>query len=120
MELTAAEQELYSRHLLLDGFDQEKVKQAFVAVRGKGAAARWAARYLAASGVGGLQVEEPGFCTELLALAPQLRLSGSDPAPFVCAPCGDGPADGARAAIDTLRQIAAPEIAGAERRGPAT
>jgi molybdopterin/thiamine biosynthesis adenylyltransferase len=113
MELSPAEQERYSRHLLLDGFDQEKVKDAFVAVRGTGAAARWAARYLAASGVGRLRVEEPAWREELLGLGPQLQLSDSDAAPFVCAACGDVRTDGALAAVEILRQIGAAKTAGA-------
>lgn len=109
MELSPAEQERYSRHLLLDGFDQEKLREAVIAVRGKGAAAHWAARYLAASGVGTLQVEEPSWRDELLALGPQLQLSGADSRALACAPSGDAPADGALAALEMLRQIGAVE-----------
>jgi hypothetical protein len=121
MQLSPAEQERYSRHLLLDGFDQEKLKDAFVAVRGTGAAAHWAARYLAASGVGRLQVEEPRWREELLALGGNLELSLSEGARFVCAPAGEGPAGGALAAVDTLRQIAAkPPVEAAGRSGRTT
>jgi len=62
--LTGRQQERYSRHLLLDGFDQERLLAARVEVRGSGRAARWAARYLEACGVevgaGGLAIEVPG------------------------------------------------------------
>ena len=111
MDLSVAEQERYSRHLLLDGFDQEKVKDACVAVRGKGAAAHWAARYLAASGVGRMHVEEASWREELLALGPRLELCGSAAGGLVCVPAGEGPAAGALAAVETLRQIAAPQLA---------
>jgi hypothetical protein len=116
MELSAAEQERYSRHLLLDGFDQEKLKAACVAVRGRGAAAHWAARYLAASGVGRIFVEEPAWREELLGLGPWLELStaaaseaalvcGHGQAALVCARDGDDPAEGALAALQTVRQV---------------
>ena len=111
MELSAEEQERHSRHLLLDGFDQEKVRDAFVAVRGRGAAAHWAARYLAASGVGRLFVEERAWREELLGLGPCLQLSDSDGAAFVCAALGETRTDGALASVETLRQIAAAGIA---------
>ena len=109
MELSAAEQERYSRHLLLDGFDQEKLKSACVAVRGRGAAAHWAARYLAASGVGRLFVEEPAWREELLGLGPWLELStaAAFEAALVCAREGDNPAEGALAALQTVRQVLA-------------
>jgi molybdopterin/thiamine biosynthesis adenylyltransferase len=103
MDLSAEQQERYSRHLLLEGFDQEKVLQASVAVRGKGQAAHWAARYLASSGVGRLQVDEPAWREELRALGPWLRLV--DDGELVCAPTGEGAAAGALAALETLRQL---------------
>src|SRR2546430_14147352 len=68
--LTAEQQERYSRHLLLDGFDQDKVGAASFHVQGQGRAALWAARYLAASGCGRLVVEEPAWHDELRRLAP--------------------------------------------------
>jgi molybdopterin/thiamine biosynthesis adenylyltransferase len=105
MDLSPSQQERYSRHLLLDGFDQEKVLQASVAVSGKDPAAHWAARYLAASGVGRLQVDEPAWHGELLALGPWLRIVAS--AEIVCAPTGEGPSAGALAAIETLRRVLA-------------
>jgi molybdopterin/thiamine biosynthesis adenylyltransferase len=105
MELSPAQQERYARHLLLDGFDQEKVLEACVAVSGTGPAAHWAARYLAASGVGRLRIDEPAWRDELLALGPWL--SFVDSADIVCAPRGEGAADGALAAIDALRQVLA-------------
>ena len=118
MELSASEQERHSRHLLLDGFDQDKVKDAFVAVRGKGAAAHWAARYLAASGVGRLHVEEPAWRDELLGLGPGLAFCDPGSAGFVCAPIGEGPTQGALAAVETLRQIAGPRSASIPGQGP--
>jgi molybdopterin/thiamine biosynthesis adenylyltransferase len=104
VHLTPAQQERYSRHLLLDGFDQEKVLQASVAVRGTDTAAHWAARYLAASGVGRLQVDEPGWRDELMALGPWLELV--DHADLVCAPKAEDAAGGTMAAIDLLRVLA--------------
>lgn len=112
MELNPSEQERHSRHLLLDGFDQEKVRDASVAVRGTGAAAHWAARYLAASGVGRLHVEEPSWREELLSLGPQLELLGPEGAAFVCAAAGESRTEGALAAVEILRQIGAVETAG--------
>jgi hypothetical protein len=98
--LSAEQQERYSRHLLLDGFDQEKLLAASVRVRGESAAARWAARYLAASGVGHLVVDEPSWEAELRALGPWLRLGGV--ARIEIAPQG-GPEEGARAALEVVR-----------------
>ena len=105
MELSAAQQERYARHLLLDGFDQEKVLQASIAVRGTGAAAHWAARYLAASGVGRLAIDEPAWRDELLALGPWLQFVQD--APIVCAPTIEDPSGGALAAIEALRTVLA-------------
>ena len=70
--LTAAQQDHYARHLLLDGFGgegQERLLALAVEVRGAGVAARWAARYLAASGAGRLAVDAR-FVAECRALAP--------------------------------------------------
>jgi hypothetical protein len=103
MHLSPEQQERYSRHLLLDGFDQEKVLQASVAVRGTGQAAHWAARYLASSGVGRLQIDEPAWRDELLSLGPWLKLV--EDGKIVCAPTDDGAAAGALAALETLRQL---------------
>src|SRR5438094_7843125 len=75
--LTAGQQERYARHLLLDEFGgegQERLLAAAVSVRGTSLAALWAARYLAASGVGRLEIEEPAWRDELLALGPWLTL----------------------------------------------
>jgi hypothetical protein len=65
--LTDEQQERYSRHLLLDGWEgegQERLLAARAEVIGSGLTARWATRYLAASGVtvapGGMRVEAPG------------------------------------------------------------
>src|SRR3989475_9771949 len=74
--LTAEQQERYSRHLLLDGFDQDKVRAASFHVQGQGRAALWAARYLAASGCGRLVVDEPAWHDELRRLAPWTGLTG--------------------------------------------
>jgi hypothetical protein len=105
MELSPGQQERYSRHLLLDDFDQEKVLRASVAVSGIDQAAHWAARYLAASGVGRLQIDEPAWRDELLALGPWLRLVPRGE--IACAPKEEGPAGGALAAIETLRAVLA-------------
>ena len=104
MELNAAQQERYARHLLLDGFDQEKLLAASIRVRGIGPAALWAARYLAASGMGGLSVDEPCWREELRALGPWLRL---DEEPDVqISPVG-GPVEGCREAIAAIREVLA-------------
>ena len=65
--LTDEEQERYSRHLLLDGWQgegQERLLAMTVEVRGSGRAAEWARLYLVASGArigaGGLVVEAEG------------------------------------------------------------
>ena len=102
MRLTADQQEHYARHLLLDGFDQEKVLASGVRVRGTDSAALWCARYLAANGIGRLQVDEPAWHDELRALGPWLELAG--PTDHEIAPQG-GPTEGARAATDVLRQV---------------
>jgi molybdopterin/thiamine biosynthesis adenylyltransferase len=103
MDLSAEQQERYSRHLLLDGFDQEKLLRASVAVRGKGPAAHWAARYLASSGVGRLQIDEPGWRDELTSLGPWLRFV--DAGEVVCAPTIESATGGALAALETLRAL---------------
>jgi hypothetical protein len=106
MELSPAQQERYARHLLLDGFDQEKVLAAAVVVRGNGSAARWAARYLAASGVGRLCFEVPAWREELLSLGPWLRIPAqAPPESIACAADGDDPAAGALAAAEALRRV---------------
>ena len=110
MQLDAAQQEQYARHLLLDGFGgegQERLLAAAVRVRGAGDAALWCARYLAASGVGRLDVEVPAWEEELRALGPWLTLG---PATTEVAPRdGAGPAEsamnGAQAAIETVRNL---------------
>src|SRR2546430_1771290 len=73
MRLTDAQQDRYSRHLLLDelgGEGQERLLSACVRVRGSSRAARWAARYLAASGVGTLILDDASAAAECRALSP--------------------------------------------------
>src|SRR5229473_4618088 len=124
MELSPEQQEHYARHLILEGFGgegQERLLAAGVRVRGQGDAALWAARYLAASGVGRLTVEVESWAAELRARGPWLAVdapaAGSVPgahlhqAPHeVSPPEGNGPAEsamnGAQAAIDLVRAIA--------------
>ena len=120
MQLDAAQQEHYARHLLLDGFGgegQERLLAAAVQVRGDGAAALWCARYLAASGVGRLAVEVAAWAGELRGLGPWLTVEvpGGQSAQHVqfvqIAPRpGGGPAEsamsGAHAAIGAVRTIA--------------
>ena len=82
--LTDEEQERYSRHLLLDGWEgagQERLLGAAVEVRGSGRAAAWARRYLAASGV------RIGAGGQVLEVA------------------GDDPAQGALEALETVCAI---------------
>jgi hypothetical protein len=112
MQLTAGQQEYFARHLILDGFGgegQERLLAAAVRVRGEGVAALWAARYLAASGVGRLQIDVAAWRDELLPLGPWLELVQD--APFEIAPReGKGPAEsavnGAQAALEVVRAIA--------------
>jgi len=117
MRLTAVQEERYARHLILDGFGgegQERLLAAAVRVRGGGEAAHWAARYLAASGVGRLAVDEPAWSAELKALGPWLELATF--APFSIEPReGGSPAEsavhGAQSALDIVRAIARGERA---------
>src|SRR5437899_10955135 len=85
MRLTEAQQERYARHLLLDGLGgegQERLLAASVRIRGSGRAARWAARYLAASGIGTLILDDPSIAAECRDLSPDLRvLLDPDPDP---------------------------------------
>lgn len=112
MELSAAQQERYARHLLLDDFGgagQERLLAAAVRVQGSSDAARWAALYLAASGVGTLDVEVQGWGPELLAAGPSLRLAPAAGC-LVCRPEeGASPAAGAMhgalAAADAIRRL---------------
>jgi hypothetical protein len=112
MQLTAGQQEYFARHLILDGFGgegQERLLAAAVRVRGEGVAALWAARYLAASGVGRLQIDVAAWRDELLPLGPWLELVQD--APLEIAPReGEGPAEsavnGAQAALEVVRAIA--------------
>jgi molybdopterin/thiamine biosynthesis adenylyltransferase len=78
VRLTERQQERYARHLLLDGLGgegQERLLAAHVRVRGRGRAARWAARYLAASGIGWLALDDAAAAEECAALSPDVRLS---------------------------------------------
>jgi hypothetical protein len=77
MRLTEAQQERYARHLLLDhlgGEGQERLLSSCVRIRGTGAAVRWAARYLAASGVGTLILEDEAAAAECRELSPDVRI----------------------------------------------
>src|SRR5437764_15320495 len=79
MRLTEAQQERYARHLLLDhlgGEGQERLLSSCVRIRGTGVAARWAARYLAASGVGTLILEDEAAAAECRELSPDVRILG--------------------------------------------
>jgi hypothetical protein len=81
MRLTDAQQERYARHLLLDelgGEGQERLLTASVRVRGSGRAVRWAARYLGASGVGTLLLDDAAAAAECRALSPDVRLPDPD------------------------------------------
>jgi hypothetical protein len=77
MPLTDAQQERYARHLLLDelgGEGQERLLEASVRVRGSGRFVRWAARYLAASGIGTLVLDDPAAAAECRVLSPDVQL----------------------------------------------
>jgi hypothetical protein len=107
--LSAEQQERYSRHLLLEGFDQEKLLAASVRVHGTGQAALWAARYLAASGVGHLAVDDPSWEPELRSLGPWGVLGGEEKKNFFSlraeiTPQG-GPGEGAWAAMEVVRDL---------------
>jgi len=81
LRLTDAQQERYSRHLLLDhlgGEGQERLLSACVRVRGTGRTVRWAARYLAASGVGTVVLEDAAAAAECRALSPDVRVLPPD------------------------------------------
>ena len=116
MELSPAQQERYARHLILDelgGEGQERLLAASVRVRGTGTAALWAARYLAASGVGRLAVDVPAWGPELQSLGPWLTMyiPGVNADQIETEPReGSGPAEsamnGAQAALDVVRAIA--------------
>jgi hypothetical protein len=119
MELSAAQQEHYARHLILDSFGgegQERLLAASVRVRGQGDAALWAARYLAASGVGRLAVDAASWTAELRSLAPwsTVEADGGRGASAgwreVTPPDGSGPAEsaanGAQAALALVRAVA--------------
>jgi hypothetical protein len=114
MLLTPEQQERYARHLLLDGVGgegQERLLAASVRVRGTGTAALWAARYLAASGVGRLAVEDPSWHEELRALGPFLELverAETEVAPREGASPAESAMSGAQAALDVVRAVAAP------------
>ncbi len=121
--LTAEQQERYARHLLLDGFDQERLQAAAVRVRGTGVAAHWAARYLAASGVGRVEIEDAAWGAELRGLGPWadvrvVQLVQDEPrnvrvvqlvqlAPADGATSAESAMNGAKAALECVRQIGA-------------
>jgi molybdopterin/thiamine biosynthesis adenylyltransferase len=118
MRLSGAQQERYARHLLLDdlgGEGQERLLAACVRIRGTGRAARWAARYLAASGVGTLLLDDVVAARECSELSPDARTKGerepdltlelADAAPSG----GPTPAEqGAAAALAALRHLVQP------------
>jgi hypothetical protein len=108
--LTPEQQERYSRHVLLDGFDQDRVRQASFHVVGKGGAALWAARYLAASGCGRVVVDEPAWHEELRRLGPWTELCGTVEREIVLPPVpaaagAENAMRGAQAALDAIREV---------------
>jgi hypothetical protein len=104
--LTSEQQERFARHLLLDGFEQDKLIEASFHVCGTGRSALWAARYLAASGCGRVVVDEPAWHEELRRLAPWTDLSGPAETKIVF-PADAGPLEGAQAALDAIREVQA-------------
>jgi len=121
MRLTGAQQERYARHLLLDelgGEGQERLLSSCVRVRGTGRAARWAARYLAASGIGALVLDDAAAAGECRELSPDVRIISPrdlgrrpDLDLEVAAPASGRrpPAEvGAMAALRALRQLGRP------------
>jgi hypothetical protein len=109
--LTPEQQERFSRHLLLDGFDQDRLRAASYHVVGRGGAALWAARYLAASGCGRVVVDEPRWHDELRRIAPWTDLSGpADRTLILSHPAGDaveGAMRGTQAALQAIRETLA-------------
>ncbi len=105
--LTAEQQERYARHLLLDGFDQDRLRAASFHVQGCGRAALWAARYLAASGAGRVIVDDPSWHEELRRLGPWTDLSGVAEKEIVLLPEAAGPMEGAEAAVEAIREVLA-------------
>lgn len=103
--LTAEEQERYARHLLLDGFDQDKLRAACFRIRGTGTAALWAARYLAASGCGRLVVDQPAWHGELRRLGPWTELVG--PTQTEIDLSSGGAIEGVQAVLDAIREVLA-------------
>jgi len=123
MRLTEAQQERYARHLLLDelgGEGQERLLSSCVHVRGTGRAARWAARYLAASGIGALVLDDPAAAVECRQLSPEARILSPadldrrpdldlDVGASALAGSRESPAElGAMAALRALRQLGRP------------
>lgn len=132
--LSAAQQERYARHLLLEelgGEGQERIAAGTAAVQLSAEAAPtalWAARYLAASGLGTLVLEGPwadAAADECAQLWPETRvLRGAAPSPDAVriVEGAGGPRDvtvaardlgaadaaalGARAALEALKTIA--------------
>ena len=114
--LTPRQQERYSRHLLLDGFDQDRLRAASFHVLGRGREALWAARYLAASGCGRLRVDEAAWLDELRRLGPWTDLSQGAVAGEQEIILFPGPGEGiegeealrgAMAALEAIREVAA-------------
>jgi len=103
--LTSAQQERYARHLLLDGFDQDKLLAASFRIRGTAAAALWAARYLVASGCGRVVVDPPAWHDELRRLGPWTAFAGSVERDLDLP--SDDAADGLNAALAAVREVLA-------------
>ncbi len=111
MELTAEQQERYSRHLLLEGLGgegQERLCQASVRVRGEGLSALWAARSLAAAGVGTLVVGSEAIASECRLLNVDCSVSLSGWAALVVDAAGSSALEGARAALAAFSSIGSP------------
>ena len=107
--LTAEQQERYSRHLLLDGFDQDRLRASSFHVLGRTRAALWAARYLAASGCGRVVVDDPRWHDELRRIGPWTDLRGPVEAAIDLSSAADeeGAVEGALAALRVVRQVLA-------------
>lgn len=116
MRLSEAQQERYARHLLLDelgGEGQERLLSACVRVRGTGRAARWAARYLAAAGVGALVLDDPAAAAECRELSPEVRIlspgEAGQGADLDLDLAASAPAEiGAMAALRAVRELVRP------------
>jgi molybdopterin/thiamine biosynthesis adenylyltransferase len=108
LSLTETQIERYSRHILLKevgGIGQERLLSASAHVLGTGIAAEEAAVYLAAGGVGRLQLSagvKARLETRIPALNPDITLTEVETDAFEVQPAGNTRFEGALAALRAL------------------